>query len=127
VAPLGGPGLPSPAPPRGFVDTPGAAHDFVAKPAMFILQHPDGEPLKLALDTQSVIAVNPNGARVRYRTNTEPGSSGSPCFDADWNLIALHHLGDRNWQNPQFNQGIPFKAIVAHLEASGKGGALGEQ
>ncbi len=126
--PIGGPNEDPQAPKRGFVDKPSAEpHDFMAKPAMLILQHPDGEPLKLALDTESVIAVNPNGARVRYRTNTEPGSSGSPCFDADWKLIALHHLGDQNWKNPQFNQGIPFKAIVALLEANGKAGALGQQ
>jgi len=127
--PVGGAGSDPKAPPRGFIPMPPAKfeHDFKAKPALFILQHPDGEPLKLALDTESVIAVNDNGARVRYRTNTEPGSSGSPCFDADWNLVALHHLGDRNWKNPQFNQGVPFKAILGHLEAAGKASALGEQ
>jgi hypothetical protein len=115
------------APLRGFIERPSKAHDFKTKPALFILQHPDGEPLKLALDTESVIAVNDNGARVRYRTATEAGSSGSPCFDADWNLVALHHLGDRNWQNPKFNQGIPFASIVALLEKAGKAHALGQQ
>ena len=115
------------APLRGFIEKPSKAHDFKSKPALFILQHPDGEPLKLALDTESVIAVNDNGARVRYRTTTEAGSSGSPCFDADWNLVALHHLGDKNWQNPKFNQGIPFTSIVALLERAGKADALGQQ
>jgi hypothetical protein len=125
--PIGGAANADPnAPPRGFVAMPAAPHDFVNSPALFILQHPDGKPLKLALDTQSVIAVNPNGTRVRYRTNTEPGSSGSPCFDADWTLVALHHLGDPKWVNPQFNQGIPFTSIVALLQAAGKGDALGE-
>jgi V8-like Glu-specific endopeptidase len=31
---------------------------------------------------------------VRYAVNTEPGTSGSPVFDKDWRLVALHHLGD---------------------------------
>jgi hypothetical protein len=124
--PIGGAGIAG-APERGFVDMPKQAHDFKAKPALFILQHPDGAPLKLALDTQAVTEVNQNGARVRYRTNTEAGSSGSPCFDGDWNLVALHHLGDSNWKNPQFNQGIPFTAIVSLLKTAGKDDALGAQ
>ena len=37
------------------------------------------QPLKLAVDTESVIGEAANGLRVRYRTNTEPGSSG--CED----------------------------------------------
>ena len=28
-----------------------------------------------------------------YRTDTEPGSSGSPCFNDPWELVALHHSG----------------------------------
>lgn len=124
--PIGGAANQDPsAPPRGFIAVPAAPHDFMKSPALFILQHPEGAPLKLALDTQSVIGVNPNGARVRYRTNTEPGSSGSPCFDSNWTLVALHHLGDPRWVNPQFNQGIPFAPIVALLQAAGKSNALG--
>jgi V8-like Glu-specific endopeptidase len=80
-----------------------------------IAQHPDGSPLKLALDMQSVISVNDNGTRVRYATNTEPGSSGSPCFDLDWSLVALHHLGDPAWREPKFNQGVPASIIRKRL------------
>ncbi|MCG8353229.1 MAG: serine protease, partial [Chloroflexales bacterium] len=94
---------------------------------LLIVQHPDGKELKLAIDTDAIIAVNGNGTRVRYRTNTEPGSSGSPCFDANWNLVALHHSGDPNYAplyRPQYNQGIPFAAIVRLLEQRGKLAAL---
>ena len=75
--------------------------------------------MKLALDTQAIIGVNGNATRVRYRTNTEPGSSGSPCFDANWNLVALHHAGDPNFTpgyNPQYNQGIPIATIAKLLK-----------
>jgi V8-like Glu-specific endopeptidase len=93
---------------------------------LMIAQHPDGKPLKLAVDTESVIGVNANQTRVRYATNTEPGSSGSPVFDFDWNLVALHHLGDPAYNHPPaYNQGIPINNIRARLAATDKLDALG--
>ena len=32
-------------------------------------------------------------SRVHYRAPTEPASSGSPVFNAGWEVIALHHIG----------------------------------
>ena len=84
---------------------------------LLIVQHPDGAPLKFAFDTKSIIAVNANGTRVRYATNTEHGSSGSPCFNIDWELVALHHMGDPAW-NSQFNEGIPIGLIAERLGAA---------
>lgn len=118
------------APPRAWIKLPDAEHDFAEKSAIFILQHPDGAPLKLSLDTDSVLGTNGNRTRVRYTTNTEPGSSGSPCFDADWNLVALHHSGDPNFSTlhkPTYNQGIPFSTIVKLLQERGTKELLGEQ
>lgn len=98
------------APTRGWLKLADAPHNFLDSPSLFIVQHPEGEPLKLALDTDSVLDVNDNHTRVIYRTNTEQGSSGSPCFEQDWKLVALHHSGDMN-KMPTWNQGIPFTAI----------------
>jgi hypothetical protein len=112
---------------RGWVAVPEAAPDFVADSPLFILQHPDAAPLKLALDTNAVIDVNANGTRVFYRTNTEPGSSGSPCFDQNWQLVGLHHSGDPNFDriNPaQFNRGIPIAAIRRLLAERGRADVL---
>lgn len=82
--------------------------------------------MKLAIDTQSVIGVNANQTRVRYTTNTEGGSSGSPVFDMLWNLSALHHYGDPDWKNPIYNQGVaPLYLIRAKIEAAGFGTLLG--
>ena len=104
------------APRRGWLPIPTAAPVFVAKMPLMIAQHPDGTPLKLAVDTESVIAVNAVGNRVRYATNTEAGSSGSPVFDFDWNLVALHHLGDPAYDHPPtYNQGVPIDRIRARL------------
>lgn len=111
------------APARGWIKAAAPPSSFAENAPLFILQHPEGKPLKLALDTKSVLQTNGNGTRVRYRTNTEKGSSGSPVFDDHWNLVALHHSGDRNIV-PTYNQGIPFAAILRLLEKRGKKGLL---
>jgi hypothetical protein len=109
------------APERGYITVPRDPHAFGAKAPLHIVQHPKGTPLKLALDTEAIVGVSGNRTRVRYTTNTDSGSSGSPCFDAQWQLAALHHYGDPDWATPQFNQGIPVDAIRALLSQRGKG------
>jgi effector-associated domain 1 (EAD1)-containing protein/trypsin-like peptidase len=111
---------------RGAEKVPSEEHLFQQTTPLFIFQHPLGGPLKVALDTDAVISVNENRTRVRYRTNTEPGSSGSPCYDQNWVLVALHHLGDSNYPDlATFNQGIPFSAIRALLRSRGKESIIG--
>jgi hypothetical protein len=100
---------------RGWIQFPEGAPALEAGQPLLIAQHPDGSPLKLALDTQGVLGLNANGTRVRYATNTDHGSSGSPCFDMEWNLIALHHMGDPAWLQPKFNEGIPIGSIRKRL------------
>lgn len=104
--------------PRGWITMPKTPYEFVTKSPLFIVQHPDKQPMKLALDTEAIIGLNGNGTRVEYRTNTEPGSSGSPCFNQDWELVALHHSGDTNWV-PTWNEGIPINIIRNHLKKNG--------
>jgi len=92
---------------------------------LFIVQHPDGEPLKLALDTEAVIEVLDEGATLRYRTNTLPGSSGSPCFNSQWQWVALHHSGDPCFPH-RYNAGSSVQAIMAVLERRGVRSLLGK-
>ncbi|MFL5341422.1 MAG: trypsin-like peptidase domain-containing protein [Gemmataceae bacterium] len=124
------------APNRGWVRVPDVAVAFAAKMAIIIAQHPDGQPMKLALDTDAIdqargFWLNANGTRVRYATNTEGGSSGSPCFDFDWGLVALHHYGDpkANGSNLKplgnWNQGVPIGMIRDRLTRQNKAAALG--
>ncbi|KPC64244.1 trypsin-like serine peptidase [Streptomyces chattanoogensis] len=59
--------------------------------AVNIIGHPNGRFKE--------IAIRDNGLLVRlddylhYKTDTEPGNSGSPVFNDQWEVVALHHLG----------------------------------
>lgn len=123
--PVGGKADPK-APARGWIDgrTPVAA---APDSPLLIMQHPSAAPLKLALDMRAVIGQNANGTRLTYNVNTEGGSSGAPCFDANWDLVALHHSGDPDFDpghQAAYNEGIPFGAILQLLEARGKRAVL---
>lgn len=109
---------------RGWISLPGTGFALTADAPILIVQHPDGAPLKLAMDTQSVIGANGNGTRIRYRTNTDNGSSGSPCFSMDWDPVLLHHFGDPAWGEPKFNQGVPLDLIRARIDAAGRAALL---
>ncbi|MGE5191464.1 MAG: trypsin-like peptidase domain-containing protein [Deltaproteobacteria bacterium] len=126
------PGEPD-VPRRGWIAIPQAAPVFAARMPLLIVQHPEGSPLKLAIDSRAIdqqagLGLNSNGTRVRYATNTESGSSGSPVFDQDWRLVALHHYGDPAYNHPpRYNQGIPIAMIRQRIERSGKAQALGRE
>ena len=112
-------------PKRGWVKVPPAAPATAKGMPLAILHHPQGAPVKLALDTEAVLSVNANRTRVRYTTNTDQGSSGSPCFDAHWGLVALHHFGDPLHQQAEFNQGVPIATIRGRLTRNGVAKHLG--
>jgi V8-like Glu-specific endopeptidase len=108
---------------RGWISAAADRHDFDADRALYIVQHPMDCPLSLAVDTDAIIETNPNRSRVRYRTNTKPGSSGSPCFDRHWRWVALHHSGDLG-ADPQWNEGVPVDAIRDLLARRGRSDLL---
>jgi hypothetical protein len=64
------------------------------------------------------VELKHGGLRVRYATNPDPGASGSPCFDKDWKLVALHHFGDTAFAQPRYNQGVPIWKIREALPAA---------
>jgi V8-like Glu-specific endopeptidase len=115
---------------RGWFKVPTGEVSLKPGDPLHIVQHPDARPLQLALDTEAVIGLTGNGTRVRYRTNTEPGSSGSPCCDANWNLVALHHVGDPKYgplsNKGEWNQGVLFDAIVKRLNQQKLGHLLNQ-
>jgi S1-C subfamily serine protease len=89
------------------------AYDFQVGEPLLIIQHPDANPLKFAVGL--VKDAKASVSRIKHTANTLGGSSGSPCFNANWGLVALHRAGDRSTP-PTFNEGIPFSAILAHLK-----------
>jgi hypothetical protein len=107
---------------RGFFPLPDNPFNPAAGSGLSIMQHPRGDPLKLALDDDGVLSLNENETRLRYETNTEKGSSGSPCFTFKWDLVALHHSGDPDFDpahKPTYNEGIPMTAITKLIKERG--------
>lgn len=80
-----------------------------------VIQHPRGRPKEVALHDNQVTRVKDKV--IHYRTDTEPGSSGSPVFNNDWDVVALHHAGWSEGDGTATNEGIRISAIVSHLLA----------
>lgn len=56
-----------------------------------IIQHPNGEPKQLVLRNNEI--VDTPDRFLTYKTDTSPGSSGSPVYNDQWEVVALHHAG----------------------------------
>ena len=56
-----------------------------------IIQHPGGDPQQVALRDNKVVKSLEHF--IHYEADTQPGSSGSPVFNDQWQLVALHHSG----------------------------------
>jgi hypothetical protein len=123
---------------RGWISVPQTGFVFEPGGFLMIAQHPCGDNIRMAIDPRAILSVNEGATRVRYRTNTQPGSSGSPCFNSDLELVALHHAGmskPQEWPPPNpcegdpieplFNQGIPIRAIADRLRDTPKAEVLG--
>lgn len=79
-----------------------------------IVQYPQGQAQQGA--EGRITAIVPNGARLRYYVSTSNTSSGSPCWNFDLNLVAIHNLGGLNTPTGLENQGIPITPIIDHIE-----------
>lgn len=69
-----------------------------------VIGHPGGRELSFSfedcqlLDYEHAIYNNQSSTtpcRIHYRSPTEEGSSGSPVFDENWNVIGIHHAGGK--------------------------------
>jgi hypothetical protein len=98
------------------------AADPVVGGAAYIVQHPAGGRKRVGFVRNQVSDFD---ARVvHYLTDTQEGSSGSPVFDDNGRLIAVHHAGGRPQEvlgKPPLkkNEGIRIPQVLAGLEGRG--------
>lgn len=80
-----------------------STNDFVN-----IIQHPKGEMKQISLYHN--IVTNTNERIVQYLTDTLKGSSGSPVFNSEWEVVALHHSGGGSKADePNLKEGIKVR------------------
>ncbi|MDQ0382209.1 DNA/RNA non-specific endonuclease [Amycolatopsis thermophila] len=86
--------------------------DFVT-----IVQHPGGERKQIALRENRIVDVLE--LFLHYETDTEPGSSGSPVFNDQWEIVALHHASVPAPQQGELggvvNEGVRVSRLAAAL------------
>lgn len=69
-----------------------------------IIQHPGGGARQYATINNRLVDILDESSFLHYETDTDKGSSGSPVFNDDWELLALHHSGV-----PEMKNGMIFK------------------
>lgn len=106
------------------------------KESVSIIQHPDGNTKQVALRENRVVGLIDHF--IHYETDTQPGSSGSPVFNDQWDMVALHHAGvkklddqgrpltvDNQLWDPSMgadklawvaNEGVRVSSILAYLK-----------
>jgi endonuclease G, mitochondrial len=84
--------------------------------ALNVLQHPGGEVMQASLSASGVVQVDAERGRVWYVNRTRGGSSGAPCFNGDWDLVALHHASMARGFG-SIREGILFSSILAEISS----------
>jgi hypothetical protein len=103
---------------RGWQKLNGVARMPRPGSALAILQHPAAGPQMF--DKGDFKDNDPAPARMFYSTNTDGGSSGSPCFDAQPDVIGFHNAGHPaafNGPTSDCNQGVLVNSVIAALAA----------
>ncbi|MHC5747651.1 MAG: LamG-like jellyroll fold domain-containing protein [Nostoc sp.] len=87
---------------------------------VYIIQHPKGRQKKVVLHDNDISDFGIYKNVLRYVADTDYGSSGSPVFNARWELVALHHaaIPNNNVSEPKIisQQGIRTCRIVEDLK-----------
>jgi endonuclease G len=116
----------------GFLPLSAAGDKHMLGEVANIIQHPKGRRKEVVLrENRLVSRLEPV---LHYIADTEGGSSGSPVFNNDWQVIALHHWGGPGPLavsglmpngNAEVNEGVRISKIVADLDAKRRGGIEG--
>jgi endonuclease G len=88
-----------------------------------IIQHPQGDYKQLVIRENRLVSRSADF--LHYMTDTEQGSSGSPVFNDQWEVIALHHWGepttllapDGSKLRRDVNEGIRISRIVSAIRS----------
>lgn len=90
---------------------------------VYVIGHPLGATaVKVSVHNNELLDYD--DVKVHYLAPTEPGSSGSPVFDKQWSVVALHHSGSDRMPRLHgggvypANEGISIQRIRAALGAS---------
>ncbi len=98
---------------RGWFDLASAPEPVRDDAVVFVLQHPDGKPLKQSI---GILKDSATPLRLRYDADTAGGSSGGLVLDQRLAPVALHHVGGPLSDNKAtYNQGVPLTLIHAAL------------
>jgi esterase/lipase superfamily enzyme len=80
----------------GFCPLIAAEGKILVQDPVNIVQHPKGELKQIVIRNNTLLDLPekpPLDKYAHYETDTEQGSSGSPVFNDQWEVIALHHSG----------------------------------
>lgn len=110
----------------GYVEFDPSAIPTVGEPVT-IIQHPKGEDKHIALNANDVLSAW--NQHLYYTADTEPGSSGSPVFNKDWKVVAIHHAGktdaegglqiNAKGERRGANRGVLFQQIFDFIKKGG--------
>lgn len=84
--------------------------------AVNIIQHPRAGAKRVALRANQ-LKVN-DDRDLRYTTNTDEGSSGSPVYDDEWAIVGLHRAVYTDAQGTKLNVGTSITRILEALRAA---------
>ena len=86
-----------------------------------IIQHPAGQMKQISLYHN--IVTSADSREVQYLTDTLKGSSGSPVFNSNWDIVALHHSGGNKKKEDDItiskyrNVGININGIIDFIKS----------
>ncbi|MFI8716772.1 trypsin-like serine peptidase [Stenotrophomonas sp. NPDC077464] len=111
------PRVPSGGPRRMWCELPATPQALLADQHVIIPQHPHGWPRRVSFGRYCVksTAYDTSNTRLRYDCETDQGTSGAPCFNAEFKLIGMHNATFAPDNKVEANQAIRAQLITDRL------------